>query len=157
MKKLVPIVPTEQMLWKGWHSNGRGWNYRDDLGLDDLARAYTAMVQHYSGATISDEVKLSEKDLKLCRDAWNAAHTSQSGDRFAPDVIALVQLVNRLVEGQVRTEVKRPTPDQIERSHILVGSFGYSISSEVCSCCNEYFLVNTMSGCDCICGHTETF
>jgi len=39
---------------------------------------------------------LTDDDLRLCREAWNAAQTNQSGDRFAPDVLRLVMLVNKL-------------------------------------------------------------
>ena len=54
-------------------------------------------------------------------------------------------------------DLRVPTQDQINRAGLNGGLIGHSISDELCPACQRYFLVQTMRGTDCICGHTETF
>jgi hypothetical protein len=63
----------------------------------------------------------------------------------------------RLGEEQAPADPRTPTLEQIRRSGLLGGIIGYSISEEVCPACQKYFLIHTMNGTDCVCGHTETF
>lgn len=60
-------------------------------------------------------------------------------------------------EEEDPVDPRTPTIKQIRDRGLLGGLIGYSISKDVCSACQTYFLIHTMNGTDCVCGHTETF